>query len=202
MLSVHNLSVRYGQPVFSNLNMQFNRRIYGIQGRSGSGKSTLIKAILGLIPYSGSVCYNGRELKRAKDRTGFQVIFQNPFYSFNPQKRISSAFEEMFRWNKIIDKDAVLSRCLDMISLSGSVLRKYPHECSGGELQRLSIARALSGNPQVLLLDEPTSALDVITQKKLLDDLCPLLTDKTVLFISHDRRVLNYCADEIIDFGN
>ena len=79
-----------------------------------------------------------------------------------------------------------------------SVLDKYPSAFSGGELQRLAVARALAGKPQVLILDEPTSALDVITQKKLLDDILPLLKGKTVLLISHDVRVIGYCADETL----
>ena len=83
-----------------------------------------------------------------------------------------------------------------------SVLDKYPSAFSGGELQRLAVARALAGSPQVLILDEPTSALDVITQKKLLDDMLPLLKGKTVLLISHDTRVITYCTDEMITLQN
>ena len=78
------------------------------------------------------------------------------------------------------------------------MLRKYPHELSGGELQRIMLALAILFKPRLLILDEPTSALDVITQKKLLDDMLPLLSGKTVLFISHDTRVIGYCADETL----
>jgi len=78
------------------------------------------------------------------------------------------------------------------------MLRKYPHELSGGELQRIMLALAILFKPRLLICDEPTSALDVITQKKLLDDMLPLLSDKTVLFISHDTRVIGYCADETL----
>lgn len=227
MLSVRHLSVSYHKPVLTDITIDFEQKIYGIQGESGSGKSTFIKAILGLIPYRGQVLYNGRELKKTKDRRGFQVIFQNPFYSFNPQKTIRSAFEEMLHWNVrtgvqpasrqlhelfcrneshgtyckqdgFDQKEDSLRRCLEPTGLPESVLDKYPSAFSGGELQRLAVARALAGNPQVLILDEPTSALDVITQKKLLDDMRPLLKHKTVLLISHDTRVISYCADEMI----
>ena len=236
MLSVQHLSVSYHKPVFTDVTMDFEQKIYGIQGGSGSGKSTFIKAVLGLIPYKGQVLYNGKELKKPKDRHGFQVIFQNPFYSFNPQKTIRSAFVEMLRLHPPTNEQAleppqneyicrttnhgwfteglsrryfhnrtassrqaaVLSRYLEPTGLPESVLDKYPHAFSGGELQRLALARALAGNPEVLILDEPTSALDVITQKKLLDDMLPLLSGKTVLFISHDTRVIGYCADETL----
>ena len=208
MLSVRHLSVSYHKPVFTDVTMDFAQKIYGIQGESGSGKSTFIKAVLGLIPYQGQVLYNGKELKKPKDRRGFQMIFQNPFYSFNPQKTIRSAFDEMHRWNSsnrerskktyTDQRNEVISRCLELTGLPEAVLDKYPHAFSGGELQRLAIARALAGNPHVLILDEPTSALDVITQKKLLDDMLPLLKGKTVLLISHDVRVIGYCADEML----
>ncbi len=208
MLSVRHLSVSYHKPIFTDVTMDFAQKIYGIQGESGSGKSTFIKAVLGLIPYQGQVLYNGKELKKPKDRRGFQVIFQNPFYSFNPQKTIRSAFDEMLRWNSsnrerskktyTDQRNEVISRCLEPTGLPEAVLDKYPHAFSGGELQRLAIARALAGNPHVLILDEPTSALDVITQKKLLDDMLPLLKGKTVLLISHDVRVIGYCADEML----
>ena len=240
MLSIRHLSVSYNKPVLTDITIDFEQKIYGIQGESGSGKSTFIKAILGLIPYKGQVLYNGKELKNPKDRHGFQVIFQNPFYSFNPQKTIRSAFTEMLRWHSPANEPAseplqnghicrttspggvaerlsrryfrnqtpsyqqaaVLSRYLEPTGLPESVLDKYPAAFSGGELQRLAVARALAGKPQVLILDEPTSALDVITQKKLLDDMLPLLKGKTVLLISHDTRVITYCTDEMITLQN
>ena len=207
MLSIRHLSVSYNKPVLTDITIDFDQKIYGIQGESGSGKSTFIKAILGLIPYKGQVLCNGRELKKPKDRHGFQVIFQNPFYSFNPQKTIRSVFVEMLRWNarKQVDfdyKEVALRHYLKPTGLPESVLDKYPSAFSGGELQRLAVARALAGNPQVLILDEPTSALDVITQKKLLDDMLPLLKDKIVLLISHDTRVINYCTDKVITLHN
>lgn len=207
MLSIRHLSVSYNKPVLTDITIDFDQKIYGIQGESGSGKSTFIKAILGLIPYKGQVLYNGKELKKPKDRHRFQVIFQNPFYSFNPQKTIRSAFVEMLRWNarKQVDfdyKEVALRHYLKPTGLPELVLDKYPSAFSGGELQRLAVARALAGNPQVLILDEPTSALDVITQKKLLDDMLPLLKGKTVLLISHDTRVINYCTDKVITLHN
>ncbi|MGP1438804.1 MAG: ATP-binding cassette domain-containing protein [Treponema sp.] len=73
--------------MFSNVSIDFERKIYGIEGESGIGKSTFIKAILGLIKYEGSIFYNGKELKKTKDRKAFQVVFQNPFFSFNPEKK-------------------------------------------------------------------------------------------------------------------
>ena len=92
-----------------------------------------------------------------------------------------------------------LSTLFDAVQLNRKeMLRKYPHELSGGELQRIMLVLAILFKPRLLILDEPTSALDVITQKKLLDDMLPLLSGKTVLLISHDVRVIGYCADETL----
>lgn len=198
MLEVKNLSVEYTKPILLNVNLKFGKAVYGIQGESGCGKSSFIKAVLGLIPYRGLVIFEERELRKPKDRKGFQIIFQNPFCSFNPQKKIKHSFYEIFKLNNIKNTQDSIHKYLSLIALPTSVLEKYPKEFSGGELQRLAIARALSGEPQVLILDEPTSALDVLTQKKILDDLIPLLKNKTVLFISHDKKVVSYCSNQIL----
>ena len=204
MLKLFNLSVRYEKEIFSNISYCFNQKVYGIKGESGVGKSTFIKAILGLIPYSGAVFYNEKELKRVKDRKGFQVVFQNPFYSFNPNRKIKTAFDEMYRWNypKQEGKEEEINKVLEVVAMSKRSLDSYPNQLSGGEVQRLAIARTLLGQPKVLILDEITSSLDVITQKRILDLILPYLKNKIVLLISHDKKVLSYCSDIILNFEN
>lgn len=197
MLRVENLSVDYGnKKVFKDINFSFENKIYGIKGKSGAGKTSFIKAILGLVEYKGEVLLDDEILK---DRLGFQIVFQNPFNSFNPNKKISTSFEDIKRLNK---SEVNVEDILRTLDLNLEFLEKYPNELSGGELQRLSIARCICANPKVILFDEPTSALDVINQKNILDYIKKLSKDKKIImiFISHNLKVLNYVSDEIIDF--
>ena len=196
MIEIKNLSVSYETTILKDVNYTFISKIYGILGESGSGKSTLIKAILGLIPYEGEVFFRGKELKKTADRKGFQVVFQNPFNSFNPKRKIRKAFEEVIRLNQA--KHPPESYVVK-VKLPLSFLDKYPSELSGGELQRLAIGRALAGDPRVLVMDEPTSALDVSTQKEILDLLLEVSQGICVLFITHDPRLIDYLGGERVD---
>ena len=127
------------------------------------------------------------------------MLYQNPFRSLSPVEKIKTHISHIAKIKRQQPDPERLDMLFEAVQLKKhEALNKYPHEFSGGELQRLAVARALAGNPQVLILDEPTSALDVITQKQLLDDMLPLLKGKTVLLISHDTRVIGYCADEIL----
>lgn len=189
MLEIKNLTVKYDKIILENINLKLENKIYGLQGISGSGKSSFIKAILGLINYKGEILFDGEILK---NRRGFQVVFQNPFNSFDPKRTIEFSVFEMMKINKSnLDVEEILKVC----DIEMSFLKKYPHELSGGELQRMSIARALLSNPKVILFDEPTSALDVENQKNILD-LIKKIKDKLIIFISHDKKVINYISDE------
>ena len=191
MLEIKNLTVKYEKTVLENVNLKLDKKIYGLMGMTGSGKTTFIKAVLGLIKYEGEILLNGNLLDVRK---GFQVVFQNPFNSFDPKRSIGFSMSEIVRLN---DTNYKLDELTEKVGIKPEFLNKYPSELSGGELQRLSIARALAGNPKVFILDEPTSALDVENQKKILDILKEI-EDVIIIFISHDMNVLKYISDEIL----
>ena len=191
MLEIKNLTVKYEKTVLENVNLKLDRKIYGLMGMTGSGKTTFIKAVLGLIKYEGEILLNGKLLDVRK---GFQVVFQNPFNSFDPKRSIRFSISEIIRLNNTNYK---LDELAEKVGVNPEFMDKYPSELSGGELQRLSIARALAGNPEVFILDEPPSALDVENQKKILDILKEI-KDITIIFISHDMNVLKYLSDEIL----
>ena len=191
MLEIVDLTVKYDRIILDKINLKLTEGIYGMAGITGSGKTTFIKAILGLIQYEGEILLNGRLLG---NRKGFQVVFQNPFNSFNPKRNIKFSIEEIIRLNSTDYSPSELSL---KVGINPEQILKYPHELSGGELQRLSIARALAGNPEVLILDEPTSALDVENQRKILD-IIRAIENMTVIFISHDRNVLKYISKNIL----
>ena len=191
MLEIVDLTVKYDRIILDKINLNLTEGIYGMAGITGSGKTTFIKAILGLIQYEGEILLNGRLLG---NRKGFQVVFQNPFNSFNPKRNIKFSIEEIIRLNSTDYSPSELSL---KVGINPEQILKYPHELSGGELQRLSIARALAGNPEVLILDEPTSALDVENQRKILD-IIRAIENMTVIFISHDRNVLKYISKNIL----
>lgn len=191
MLEIKNLTVKYEKTILENVNLKLDKKIYGLMGMTGSGKTTFIKAVLGLIKYEGEILLNGKLLDVRK---GFQVVFQNPFNSFDPKRSIRFSISEIIRLNNTNYK---LDELAEKVGINPEFMDKYPSELSGGELQRLSIARALAGNPEVFILDEPTSALDVENQKKILDILKEI-KDVTIIFISHDMNVLKYLSDEIL----
>ena len=191
MLEIKNLTVKYEKTILENVNLKLDKKIYGLMGMTGSGKTTFIKAVLGLIKYEGEILLNGKLLDV---RRRFQVVFQNPFNSFDPKRSIGFSISEIIRLNNTNYK---LDELAEKVGINPEFMDKYPSELSGGELQRLSIARALAGNPEVFILDEPTSALDVENQKKILDILKEI-KDVTIIFISHDMNVLKYLSDEIL----
>lgn len=191
MLEIKNLTVKYEKAILENVNLKLDKKIYGLMGMTGSGKTTFIKAVLGLIKYEGEILLNGKLLDV---RRRFQVVFQNPFNSFDPKRSIGFSISEIIRLNNTNYK---LDELAKKVGINPEFMNKYPSELSGGELQRLSIARALAGNPEVFILDEPTSALDVENQKKILDILKEI-KDVTIIFISHDMNVLKYLSDEIL----
>ena len=179
---------------------------FGIIGESGSGKSTLAKAITGLIlPNKGQISLFGKRLSHMKltERSKLiQYVFQDPIGSLNPRMKIKKTLLTPVKsLHKISDWQAlerVLS-VLESLSLPENVLDKYPHEFSGGQAQRICIARALLARPKILVLDEPVSALDVSVQAQILQLLTKVQerNQLTFVFISHDISVVSSFCDRI-----
>jgi ABC-type dipeptide/oligopeptide/nickel transport system ATPase subunit len=209
ILDVCNLSVSYQKgwfkptffPALKNLSFTLKRgECLGVIGVSGSGKSSLAKAICGLIPIqNGNISF----FLSSKNR---QLIFQNPYLSLNPaftiQKALMLAIKTL---NK--SKEYNLRRIkevLNLVQLNESYLAKFPHECSGGEQQRIAIARAICVNPDLLILDESLASLDAERQISILNLLNDIQhrTNISILFISHDiKRVTQFC-DKILVLSN
>jgi oligopeptide/dipeptide ABC transporter ATP-binding protein len=182
--------------------------ILGIVGESGCGKSTLGRLILRLIePSEGQVFFRGRDITvlRRRElsplRRAMQMVFQNPFASFNPKIRISAALMEVCRYYGM-SRDQGQERIAALFAdtgLSEELLVRWPQELSGGQLQRLAIARALLSDPALMVADEPLSALDVSVQAQLLNLLENLRKTRSVsmVFISHDMTVVEYLCDRV-----
>lgn len=174
----------------------------GIVGESGSGKTTLAKIILKLIPpTSGEIIFNPEKIRDF--RKDVQIIFQNPYNSLNPKMRIAGIISEPLLIHRILPSKYIKDRVadlLDRVGLDSRALNRYPREFSGGERQRISIARALAGEPKFIVLDEPISSLDLTVQASMLD-LFSQLKEKfklTYVFISHNLAVIKHIADSLI----
>ncbi len=178
----------------------------GIVGESGCGKSTLARMLVGLEPPSaGQIEIEGRALDRA-DPAAFgrliQYVFQDPVSSLNPRKTIRQIMETPLRrlhGMRGAALDARIAELFDAVNLRPEFLDRYPHEFSGGQAQRIGIARALAASPRILILDEPVSALDVSVQAQVLNLLARLKDEfnLTYLFISHDLAVVEAVSDRI-----
>ncbi|MEM7445467.1 MAG: ATP-binding cassette domain-containing protein [Pseudomonadota bacterium] len=181
----------------------------GIVGESGCGKSTLARMLVGLMPASsGSIAMDGQAVwagdsaidRRARQR--IQMVFQDPLGSLNPRKTVRQLIEAPLIGLKHMtanDRRERVEALMDLVGLRPEFIHRHAHEFSGGQCQRIGIARALATEAEILVLDEPVSALDVSIQAqilKLLSDLRAQL-GLTYLFISHDLSVVNHVCDEV-----
>lgn len=203
------LIFRKERRVFKDLDLKFDAgRTYGLMGPSGSGKSTFARVLAGLEPAgSGGVLYKDvliSDMDRTQHRDfrrNVQVMFQDPVSSFNPSKKIGRSMEDVLGHIGMDDckKSSTIARMLGRIGLPERLLQRYPSQLSGGENQRLALARIFLLEPEFVILDEPTSALDVSVQAKMLHLLKQFQADDGVgyLFISHDERVARFMSDEV-----
>ncbi|MFC6152338.1 ABC transporter ATP-binding protein [Nocardioides yefusunii] len=185
------------------------KQTLAVIGESGSGKSTTGRSILRLEePTSGTVEFRGRDIvslsaeELRQERKHMQMVFQNPYSSVNKRNRLVDIIGEPLRVHGVGDKaqrDAKAAELLDLVGLNPTFLHRYPHEVSGGQLQRVGIARALATGPEFLVADEPTASLDVSVRAQVMNLLKDLKEDLglSLMFISHDLAVVSYIADQI-----
>ena len=191
LVEVRDLRVRYGDfEAVRGVSFDLARgEILGIVGESGSGKSTIAKTLMGLSrPSAGTVACRVRSM---------QMVFQDAVGSLNPRMTTRQTLEEVCRVRRVRDRSA--EDLLALVGLSPAVLDQYPREMSGGQCQRVSIARALACRPEVLVADEPVSALDVSMQARVLNLLRDLRRDLdlAILLIAHDLAVVRNVCDRI-----
>lgn len=182
----------------------------GIIGESGCGKSTLGKTMIRLIePTSGTIRFDGRTttgLSHAElmpFRRRMQFIFQDPYSSLNPRMTARQMLTEVIRFHNVVPKERIepyIHELLDTVRLRKDAADRYPHEFSGGQRQRLNIARALAVKPEFIIADEPVSALDVSVQAQILNLLMDLREQfgLTIMFISHDLKVVEHFCDRMV----
>lgn len=214
VLEMRNLSKTYesrrqgAHAALQSINLKlFPGECLGIVGESGSGKSTLAKCVTHLEKASsGQIIYRQQDITwiRAEalrqQRKQIQMVFQEPSAIFNPRMRVGSFILEPLLNYKLIKRrqgEKEIHRLLELVGLPAAIADKYPHEISGGEQQRVVIARAIGVQPDVIIFDEATSALDVSIQQQILNLLVRLREETGIscIFISHDLAVVQQVSD-------
>jgi oligopeptide/dipeptide ABC transporter ATP-binding protein len=181
----------------------------GLVGESGCGKTTLGRTVLRLIePTSGAAYYMGRDIFKLgrkdmrKLRLEMAMVFQDPYASLNPRMTIADIIGEPMDIHSLakgVEKEKRIMELLERVGLTPYHLYRYPHEFSGGQKQRIGIARALAGNPKMLVADEPVSSLDVSVRAQILNLLKDLQDDYgfSCLYISHDLSTVKHMSDRV-----
>ena len=206
LLDIRNLSKRFSRTVaLDNVSLTIRRgQTLAVVGGSGCGKSTLARLVCGLLePDSGEIWWEGERIdawSRVERARRHQMIFQDPYASLNPKLSVKTQLAEVVRSGGASN---VTTRCVELleaVGLSADALGHYPFQFSGGQRQRLAIARALAPDPQLLVADEPLSALDLTTQAQIIQLLGGLKASRhlTLLFITHDLAVADQFADEVV----
>ncbi len=183
----------------------------GIVGESGCGKSTLARALIQMVPATGRAIWQGRTdllslspREMLRHRADIQMVFQDPLASLNPRMTVGQIIAEPLRTHQPgLGRDAVKARVqemMDRVGLLPNQINRYPHEFSGGQCQRIGIARALIVRPKLLICDEPVSALDVSIQAQVINLLAELQRDLglAMIFIAHDLSVVKHISDRVM----
>ncbi len=193
------------QQVLNGVSLTVNQgECVGVVGESGSGKSTLGKVILGLEPADSGEVVLGEAIANLPTHKAISVVFQDYNTSVNPRLTIREIINEPLISEKLTkqERQQKLIKLVEEVGLKVEMLERYPHQLSGGQLQRVCIARAIAPNPKFILLDEAVSSLDVSVQVQVLDLLQKLKQERGIsyLFITHDIAVASFLCDRLMFF--
>lgn len=216
VLAIKNLSKNFNKfKALDDVSFELKKgEILGIVGESGSGKGTLAKVITRTVkPDGGSILFKGEDFTKLNSaklreyRKNVQMVFQNPNSTFSPRMNIGDFLCEGMLNFKLASKKEALKKAkeyLELVKLPTDIMERLPHQLSGGQLQRVVIARALTLSPEVLIYDEATAALDVSVQQDVLKLMYDLRKscDNSVIFICHDLAAVRLVADRIIVMYN
>ncbi|MDQ8155510.1 MAG: ATP-binding cassette domain-containing protein [Gemmatimonadota bacterium] len=215
LLELRHLTVEYAArdrraPAVDDLSLAISRgETLALVGESGCGKTSVGRAILRLLePTAGSILFDGEDVRTMRGdvlqrfRRRAQVVFQDPNASLDPRMRIGEIVREGIDIHALMPRPKAelrVAHLLEEVGLPASTAARFPHECSGGERQRIAIARALAVEPEFLILDEAVSALDVLVRQQVLQLLATLQSRRklTYLFIAHDLAVVERVATRV-----
>ena len=224
ILEVKNLEIKLresSREIIKNISFSMEENTcLGILGESGSGKSVTCKSILNILnknfDVKGKIIFNGKNLLECKEEEMRKIrgkeicmILQNPMTSFDPLYTIENQMIETFLEHKNFSQQEAVNlakESLEKMRLKDidSILKKYPHELSGGMLQRIMIAIAIALKPKLIIADEPTTAIDSLNQKDIIEEFKILKNEinVSILFVTHDLGILSYLADNLIVMQN
>ena len=217
MIEVRGISKSFGEKkVLDNLSFSISEgETLGIYGRSGIGKTTIARILSGLtLPESGEVWFSGKLLlskERGYDRalgSSIQMVYQHPYASLDPNQKIKDSLVELIKYHNMAkgkdEIDTLIEETLSSVNLSLSVLSHLPRQISGGEAQRVALARCLLMNPKLLIMDEATSMLDVMVQANVFKEVQSTVIEKggSVMLISHDKELVDFLSDRILSLND
>ena len=218
MLEVNNLKITVNSKVLvDNISFKLDEnKTLGIIGQSGSGKTLTVLSIMGLLDrkvykISGNIKFLNKEILGLNEKeialirlSDIAMVYQNPFNTFSPVEKINKQLDRIYKIKKLKRDDIKIKYLLEKVSLNESYLKKYPHEMSGGELQRMVIVTALLLKPEIIIFDEPTTSLDINTGRSIIKLLKKLKKEEkfSIIFISHNLDMIEDISDELIVMKN